>query len=57
MPFLIRLMLIADPVVKEITLPVHTLKPCSASLPIANHCRHARILRKAKQCMQMIRHE
>ncbi len=57
MPFLIRLVLIAKPVIKGIILPMHRLKPCRAPFPITNHCSHPLIFRKTKQSMQVIRHE
>lgn len=57
MPLLVRFGLITNPVIEEIFLPLHTLKPGRAALPVADHYRHPGFTRKAKQSMHMIGHQ
>jgi len=56
-PLLLRLSLGANPVIKVIILPAHTLQPGCSALPVPYHDRHAGLARKRQECVRMVWHQ
>jgi hypothetical protein len=50
-------MMIPDPMVEKITLPIHAGSASHKPLPVADHCFHAWLRREDQNGVQMIGHE
>jgi hypothetical protein len=55
--FLFEFVMIAQPVIKKIALPIHRMFPSDELLPILDSRCHSRFTRERNNCVQMIRHK
>src|SRR5947208_16798002 len=55
--FLVQFVMIAQPVVEEIALPIHAIFSSNEFFPVLDGCCHSRLAWERDDSMQMIRHK
>ena len=55
--FLFEFVMIAQPVIEKIALPIHAMFSSDELFPVLERCRHSRFAWERHDSMQMIRHQ